>query len=117
MRHAFLACVVAYHAVDRAGARPGKPGNLTKKWREESLDFLLIEAIANKLKHVISDLERQPVKEGHIRLGVLIAGGGLNSSALNTTMFNGGLGLDPHNLQFVIRRAIEFIREQDNGDP
>jgi hypothetical protein len=115
MRHAFLACVVAYHAIDRAGPRPGKPGNLTKQWREASVYFLLVEAIANKLKHVISDLERQPVPEGHIPLGALVAGGGLNSSMLGATMLNGG-GLDPHNLQHVIRCAIAFIREQDRND-
>ena len=51
-----LACVAAYHTIDRAGPRPGKPGNLTKQWREASVYFLLVEAIANKLKHVVSAL-------------------------------------------------------------
>jgi hypothetical protein len=45
----------------------------------------------------------------------LVAGGGLNSSAFNAPGFNEG-GLGPHNLQFVIRRAIEFIRQQDDGE-
>ena len=35
---------------------------------------------------------------------------------LGATMLNGG-GLDPYNLQHVIRCAIAFIREQDRGDP
>jgi hypothetical protein len=116
MRHAFLACVAAYHAIDRAGPRPGKPGNLKKQWREASVYFLLVEAIACKLKHVVSDLEREPIPEGHIPRGALVAGGGLNSSMLGATALNGG-GLDPHNLHYVIGRAIAFIREQDRGDP
>ena len=37
-RHGFLACLVTSTAIDRAG-RPGRPGNLTKQWRDASADF------------------------------------------------------------------------------
>lgn len=57
MRHAYLACLVVYHAVDRA-AYPAKPGNLLDKWRAESQEFMLVEQVALHLKHVKSNFAK-----------------------------------------------------------
>jgi hypothetical protein len=53
-RHAYLACLTVYHAVDRASF-PRKPGNLLDDWRKKSKEFCLIEEVALHLKHVKSD--------------------------------------------------------------
>lgn len=53
-RHAFLACVATYHAIDRLTNRPG---NTRKKWRDQSLAFLIVDMVAHHLKHVRCDQE------------------------------------------------------------
>jgi hypothetical protein len=111
VRHAFLACVAAYHSIDRA-SHPKIPGNLRKKWRSESLEFLIVDMVAHKFKHVISDVEKQRVSVGRIPLSAIVFGSRtLNSAPFNTRPFNQG-GIDLHNLFFVIRDAIAFLREQ-----
>lgn len=50
VRHAYLACLVIYHAVDRA-AYPNDPIALAEQWRSESLAFMLIEEVAQTFKH------------------------------------------------------------------
>jgi hypothetical protein len=55
-RHAFLACVAIYHAIDRM-SYPKGPGNLRKKWREQSLEFLIVDMVAHHFKHVRSSDE------------------------------------------------------------
>jgi hypothetical protein len=57
VRHAYLACLVTYHAIDRA-TYPRPVGNLLNEWREESMEFMLIEQVALHLKHVKSGLAR-----------------------------------------------------------
>jgi hypothetical protein len=84
VRHAYLACVAAYHAVDRA-AHPSHPGNLKKKWRDESFEFVIVDMVAHHFKHVISDDEKAPTPSGNIPLSTLVFGDGtLNSAPLNT---------------------------------
>jgi hypothetical protein len=47
IRHAYLACVATYHAIDRAGEGvSGRVGNLKKKWREQSLEFVIVDMMA-----------------------------------------------------------------------
>jgi hypothetical protein len=116
VRHAYLACVAAYHAVDRA-AHPSHPGNLKKKWRDESFEFVIVDMVAHHFKHVISDDEKAPTPSGNIPLSTLVFGDGtLNSAPLNAEMFNEG-GIDLHNLYFVIREAIKFLRQKAASKP
>jgi len=58
MRHAFLACVATYHAIDRA-AYPKTSANLRRDWRRESLEFRIVDIVAHHFKHVRSDEERR----------------------------------------------------------
>jgi len=116
LRHAYLACVAAYHAVDRA-AFPKSPGNLKKQWRGECIEFLIVDMVAHKFKHVISDDEKSPTKKGHIPLSSLVFGRGtLNSSPFNTRAFNEG-GIELRNLYFVIRDCIKFLHQQAANEP
>ena len=59
VRHAFLACVAIYHAIDRVSS-PNKrggisTGNLREEWRTQSLEFTLVDIIAHHFKHVQSN--------------------------------------------------------------
>jgi hypothetical protein len=111
VRHAYLACVAAYHAIDRA-AYPKQPGTLKKKWRSECFSFVIIDMVAHHFKHVISDDEKSPVPKGRIPLSATVFGHGtFNSAPFNTLAFNEG-GIDLHNLYFVIRDAITFLRQK-----
>jgi hypothetical protein len=116
LRHAYLASVAAYHAIDRA-AYPKAPGILKKRWRMESLEFLIVDMVAHKFKHVISDDEKAPVKKGFIPLSALVFGRGtLNSAPPNTLALNHG-GIDLYNLYFVIRDAIKFLWQKAESSP
>jgi hypothetical protein len=97
MRHAFLACVAIYHAVDRA-AYPEKPGNLLKGWRKQSLDFKLAEIVANHFKHVKSSDEK--VSGPGIPISLAL---GLSDSVET---------MELRNFFFVIRDAIKFLHQQ-----
>jgi hypothetical protein len=68
--------------------------------------------VAHKFKHVVSDVEKQPVLPGTIAISQLVFGKGtLNSFGFNTTMLGEG-GIDLHNLYFMIRDAIKFLHEE-----
>jgi hypothetical protein len=57
VRHAYLACLVTYHAIDRV-TFPAKPHTLAQQWRQESLEFALVEEVALHLKHVKSNFAK-----------------------------------------------------------
>jgi hypothetical protein len=111
MRHAYLACVVAYHAIDRA-AYPKRPGALKKIWRSQSFEFVIVDMIAHKFKHIISDDEKAPIPTGHIPLRSLVFGRGTLNPALFNTQPYGVTGIDLYNLSFVVRDLIKFLRQQ-----
>jgi hypothetical protein len=46
VRHAFLACVATYHAIDRV-AYPKSVGNLRKTWGKESVEFKVVDIVAH----------------------------------------------------------------------
>lgn len=52
-RHAFLACLVTFHCIDYL-AFPGKSGNLRKQFKNESMDFALVDRVTHAFKHVES---------------------------------------------------------------
>jgi len=100
-RHAFLASVATFHSIDRA-AHPRKPGNLRNEWREQSPEFLIVDMVAHRFKHVQSDHEKQRPPLDAIPLIDAVFGHDRRGPE--------ALGLDLHNLTFVIRDAIRFIR-------
>lgn len=101
VRHAYLACVAVFHAVDRA-AYPGDPIALAEQWREESQEFMLVEEVAQTFKHG----QRRWVKKAKAA----------NPNALLITHplgLEGGLkGLDLHSLHFLVRDSVIFLRSK-----
>lgn len=110
-RRAYQACVAAFHAVDRA-SYPKKPGNLRSKWRKASVAFRVVDMVAHKSKHIVSDDEKEPVEQGKLRLTALVCGKGLlGTDGFNTALLGEG-GIDLHNLYFIIRDAIGFLHQE-----
>jgi hypothetical protein len=67
--------------------------------------------IAHKIKHVVSDDEKRRPASG-IPLSSMVFGfGTLNSAPLNTHAIN-QRGIDLHNLLYVVRDAITFLRQK-----
>jgi hypothetical protein len=104
VRHAFLACVATYHAIDRA-TYPQKPGNLRKQWGKESLEFTIVDMVAHHFKHVRSNDERPT--PGFIPLPSTVFG----ATAFNTKTFNDS-GMDVRNLLYVVQDAVKFLRKK-----
>jgi hypothetical protein len=106
IRHGYLACVATYHAVDRA-AYPEEAQVLAEQWREESQEFMLIEEVAMYFKHG----QRRWVKKAKEK----------KPDALLIThplgLEGDGEGLELHSLYFLIRDAINFLREKAAEQP
>ena len=104
VRHAFLACVATYHAIDRV-SYPKNAGNLRKKWRGKSSDFFTVDIVAHNFKHVRISDQRAPNR-------VIAAWPAmLGSMGLNDTMLNDS-GVDVGYLIGVLERAINFLRTE-----
>jgi hypothetical protein len=53
VRHAVVACIVAFHTVDYIGRAIGKfPAHLRQVFRNESGDFGVVDDVAHAVKHV-----------------------------------------------------------------
>lgn len=107
VRHAFLACVAIYHAVDRV-SYPKKPGNLGKTWGKECFAFLMVDMIAHHFKHVKSDQEKWEEKfppKDAIPLSFLVFE---QSDKMDEKM-------ELRNLFFVVQDAIEFLKDKANS--
>jgi hypothetical protein len=105
VRHAFLACVAIYHAVDRLAEAEGKPpAHFRQVWGDESTDFRIVDVLAHHFKHVKSGPERVP-KE-HVQIPIEHAFG-----------FNeAGDEMDLRNLYFVIRDAVRFVHRKSGTE-
>jgi hypothetical protein len=105
IRHAFLACVVAYHASDRAAPNPTILGNLQKDWCMESPEFMVVEFVANHyFKH--AQKKPRPSMPGHIPMTRFIGSMGFCSSTL------GGRHAMLRNLVFIVRDAVRFLHRK-----
>lgn len=101
VRRAYLACVAAYHSVDRA-AYPDEPFDLAEKWAVESLAFMLVAEVALHFKH---GTRRWVKKAKAANPNVLLITHPLG--------LEGDLeGLEMHSLYFQIRDAVLFLREK-----
>jgi hypothetical protein len=101
VRHAYLACVAIFHAVDRAAEESGTSSkHLRQLWCEESRDFKFVDIIAHHFKHVQSSDEKRPLKPNSLPIGLAL---GFDET---------GESLDLRNLHFVIRDAVRFVHEK-----
>jgi hypothetical protein len=107
VRHAYLACLVTYHAIDRV-TFPTKPGNLLDEWRAASLEFMLVEQVALHLKHVKSDFAKWAAKASPPDTLLITHPLGLTGD---------GEDLETRNLFFVVRDAIKFLHQQADAVP
>lgn len=101
VRHAYLACVAIFHAVDRAAEESRtRSANLRQVWCRKSLEFKLVDIIAHHFKHVQSSAEKiSPTRPG-IPIGHAL---GFDEA---------GEGMDLRNLYFVIRDAVRFVHQK-----
>jgi hypothetical protein len=100
-RHAYLACVAIFHAVDRAAEENGvRPAKLRQDWCKESLEFKLVDILAHHFKHVQSSDEKIPSTRPGIPIAYVL---GFDES---------GEGMDLRNLYFVIRDAVRFVHKK-----
>src|ERR1700733_3081433 len=58
VRHAFLACVVTFHAVDYM-AHPRRPQTLRQQWTRRSEAFRGVDEVAHAFKHVTTHRPNQ----------------------------------------------------------
>ncbi len=108
VRHAFLACLVIWHAADRMAYPDDKKlGNIQKDWIRDCFEFRLIDMVANQFKHV----ERRDKREAH--------NPNIPKDAIHLVH---ALGLDEtaetlelHSLYFVVRDAVSFLKRQAQG--
>jgi hypothetical protein len=100
VRHAFIACVVIYHAIDRAAPGEKSVGNLRKDWGNEFFPFKYVDIVAHHLKHIESDDEKPKGRRLGIPIGLLIGFGAA------------GDDLELHNAYFMIRDAVGFLHRK-----
>jgi len=108
-RHAYIACVVTYHAIDRVtyGKTRDEEEAIKKDWREQSTDFAMIEVLALDLKHVKS--KRHGSRPKTIPVGAVLMGTmGFNSSLFNDTGRHESL----RNISFLVMEAVKFIQRK-----
>ena len=100
-RHAYLACVAIFHAVDRAADESGtRSANLRQEWCRESLEFKLVDVIAHHFKHVKSSDEKVPPTRSGIPIGRAL---GFDET---------GESMDLRNIYYLIRDAVRFVHKK-----
>ncbi len=100
VRHAFLACVAAYHSIDRV-TYPKSHANLRKSWKKNSVEFTIVDMVAHHFKHVKSDDERVRLARPGIPLSSLVFGD-----------LGAGGQMDLHHLHFIVRDVVKFLYAQ-----
>jgi hypothetical protein len=115
VRHAFLACVATFHAVDYM-AHPRRPQTLRQQWKGQSEAFGRVDEVAHALKHVAthrqnksrliarSIISRPPAVAGAMECGLSLIGDVTGAVTLqeDTTI----------NLLEVVRDAVRFLRTE-----
>ncbi|MBO0734438.1 MAG: hypothetical protein J2P49_09025, partial [Methylocapsa sp.] len=118
-RHAFLACVVAFHTLDYLFPKEAVRRNGRKEFRKESDEFAIVDRVAHAFKHVESgthkDQHNLPLSVKHVyshppaRLGVLQCG----ASRLGDPTGKVALwGEENSDLLPVLKEAGEFLRRK-----
>jgi hypothetical protein len=101
IRHAYLACVAIFHAVDRAAEEQGIRGaNLRQNWCKESVEFKLVDVLAHHFKHVQSSDEKIPSTRPGLPIGLAL---GFDDT---------GEAMDLRNIYFLIRDAVRFVHSK-----
>jgi len=120
VRHAFLACVATFHAIDYLAYPRKRPSTLRQKFARLSPDFKIVDEVAHAFKHVVAGNRAKPkLKAAEVGsrpaafAGVMVAG----LSRLND--LHGGVTLySDRNLDLlnVVKRAVLFLRQLKSAD-
>lgn len=114
VRHAFLAAVVVFHAIDYLDANSNR-----KTFRKESADYALVDRIAHAFKHVHTGHSANPNLQPLSAESVIAR----PPAAWDSAVWDlsgwedavGGVTLDGDRAQdilYAIKRAAEFLRAQ-----
>jgi hypothetical protein len=122
-RHAFLACVTTFHAIDYLANSGNTPntGNLKQRFRRESAEFAVVDRVAHAFKHVTAYpnaranqplasrevIARPPASWGEGVWGLSRWGDPVGSTTLDQQH-----GVD---LLVTIQAAARFMRAQYSG--
>ena len=108
LRHAYLACVATYHAIDRAAEMTKKrPRDLRQVWGRRSQELKLVDIVAHDFKHIhASNRSGAP---GRIPVSMALYG----HMGFNTHMYNDTGQVETlQHMTFIVRDAVEFIKGQ-----
>jgi hypothetical protein len=113
-RHAFLACVAVYHAINYL-AHPKCEQQLLQKFREESPEFMTVDLVAHAFKHVVGKRGRERLKADQV---ISRPPGRWGEAVWDLSRWDdpdGGVTLDRDrdvDLLDVVRCATAFLRKQ-----
>jgi hypothetical protein len=60
VRHAFLAAVAVFHAIDYLAFPKKRPADLRQKFRRQSAEFAMVDDLAHAFKHVVVGNRAKP---------------------------------------------------------
>jgi hypothetical protein len=113
VRHAFLACVATFHAIDYL-AFPKRSRGLRQKFRRQSPDFATVDDVAHAFKHVVAGNRRKPnlkaqqvITRPPARAGVMMVGFSQLGDPDGAVVLATDLGA---NMFGVVTRAAQFLR-------
>ena len=109
-RHAFLACVVIYHSVDYASYPAQNRGKITKEWTASSIEFAIVDLIANHFKHLVSWAETEYMN-GTLREGIP-----LHSLIFHKESSENSCVLKLHHVYNCAKEAIHFIKNWSKNE-
>jgi hypothetical protein len=113
VRHAFLAAVAVFHAMDYLDANSHR-----KKFRENNADFALVDRIAHAFKHVQTGHPADPNLQPLSSEGVIMPPAAWDSGAWDLSSWDdttGGVTLDSERAVDVlsaIKGAAQFVRQK-----
>jgi len=113
-RHAFLACVAAFHAIDYLAYPKKSVGNLRRAFGRRSQDFLMVDRVAHAFKHVTTGPRDGPdlrmadvIPRPPAFAGVMICGLSFIGDTRGGVTIWGDHSVD---LLGTVRRAVTFLR-------
>jgi hypothetical protein len=108
LRHAYLACVATFHAIDRAAEMTNRRArDLRQVWGRQSQEFKLVDIVAHDFKHIrASNRSGAPDR---IPVSMALYG----QMGFNTHMYNDTGQVETlQHLTFIVGEAVEFIKSQ-----
>jgi hypothetical protein len=113
IRHAFIACVVTFHAVDYL-AFPKPARTLRQEWKRKSDAFRIVDDVAHAFKHVRSG---NPAVAVLTVRDVVTAPGAFDPSAFSAAFDIGAVTMEREpgiNLLETVKKAALFLGQQLN---